>query len=450
MKFLGIDFGSGKEGKQLPQITDADRKWMDEIYSWFISTFGHPSPLDKQILVTEEFFPTYFANNDAKALFQDCIELYALEGLEISLNIFEDLRDTSAEEIHVEGFGMDINLEYQKGEDGSPQFIINLSKQLAAHKRRLPSQMALMFSQIYLVLSDPQFMEREDLMLQSNLLAIFQNTSYIIGPELHVADQVGRPFGHSTFVSGSQIPMPVFAYVLALHHYVSDIPFSENLDLLPADLRKEVQVAFNYLQNQGNSLRDEKMIAAFEYDEKAWDAFEKHDYDIAIDLQKRAIEYYKGNLYKARSLNSLGYFLTIDQQPENAMEALLEADRINAYDEHVLGNIAYLLIQQDRLEEADETLEAAFQRPGADIPYLNFCQAIWLHARVEYKEADKLFKELLKEQNQEYPIHLLEYHYALLLEETDQLGEAIQVLENAVTRKEPRAVEMLKRLKTEP
>lgn len=449
MKFLGIDFGSGKEGKQLPQITDADRKWMDEIYGGFISTFGYPSPHVKHILVTEEFFPTYFANNDAKALFQDCIELYELEGLELSLNIFEDLRDTSAEEVHVEGFGMDINLEYQKGEDGSPQFTINLSKQLADHQRRLPSQMALMFMQIILVLVDPQSIEQEDFLIQTNLLAIFQNTSYIVGPELHVADQVGRPFGHSTFVSGSQIPMPVFAYVLALHHYVSDMPLTENLDLLPADMRKEVKVASSYLHAQGTPLKDEKMIAALEYDKKAWDAFEKHDYDIAIDLQKRAIEYYKNLPYKANGLNSLGYFLTIDQQPEEAMEALLEADRLDGNHEHVLGNIAYLLIQQDRLEEADETLEAAFHRPGADTLYLNFCHAIWLHARVEYKEADKLFKELLKEQKQEYPIHLLEYHYALLLEETGQLGEAIQVLENAVTRKEPRAVELLKRLKTE-
>lgn len=446
MKFPGIDFGGDGEKQQLPQITQADKDWVDEIYGWFIDAWTYPSPESTIVLFNAENFPRTHNEQSLEALLADFNVLYAIPANMVSIEIAKDLRDTSSLDVHIEGNDMDIALETRE-ENGIKGFVIHLSYQLSQSMDRLPYELALVFAQMHLVIADPEFESREDAYLHAHFVAVFQNFGYLLGPQLYVHKNWSNGFMEGYFRNVSPVPMPIFAYIMGLHHYVMGQELPEAIQSLPSDMRKEMELVVAYLTKHGSPLRNEKSQAAAGYYSKAFKELLAHKYDKAIDWARRSAEYHTHHNSRSDALNLLGYILLLDERYDESMQALQDALEIDPENGYALGNIACLLIYQNRLEEAEDYLNHASHQAYNDPVYLNFCQGLLLYRNNEFKESAQLFEELTtKWQNPENPIDQLEYWYALLLLDMDKKDKAIKTLEPALVRKEPKATQLMKEI----
>lgn len=443
MTFLGIDFGGDDEKHQPPQITKADKEWVDQIYDWLLEAWAYPSPDSSMVLFNADNFPKTHSKQSLESLLADFSALYSIPPNMVSVEITKDLRDTSSLEVHVEGNEMDVALETRE-ENGLKGFVIHLSNQLSQNMERLPYELALTFAQMQLIIADPEFESREDAYLHAHFVAVFQNFGYLLGPQLYVNKKWSNGITEGYFTHISPVPMPIFAYVMALHHYVMGQELPEAMRTLPADMQKEIRLAFAYLAKNGNPLRNEKSQAAAGYYSKAFKELLTHNYDKAIDWARRSVEYHPVGNSQSDALNLLGYVLLLAERYDESMEALQKALEIDPENGYALGNIACLLIYQNQLEEAEDYLNHASHQAYSDPVYLNFCQGLLLYRNKEFTESAQLFKELAAQwQNPENPIDQLEYWYALLLLDLDQKDQAIEILKPAIERKEPKATKLM-------
>jgi hypothetical protein len=90
-------FGFNKKNKNvLQRLSQEDKQWVEEGYSWMIEGMGYPSSEDGQILFTKENFPETFSAEKIlpQNLIVDLCRFFNVPETKVSFQFVTDLRDT--------------------------------------------------------------------------------------------------------------------------------------------------------------------------------------------------------------------------------------------------------------------------------------------------------------------------------------------------------------------
>src|SRR5688572_20116783 len=220
-----------------PFITDTDKAWIHENFSWLIDAYGYPSISYKPVLFTNEFFPYTFSNSTviAEYIFSDLCNLLSLDKNKISFTIEKDMRDEYGIPFRSEGY-TEIQLEKISVAEGF-NYTIFIPSALTSYPKRLVYELLYFFIVIRLTESIIEIDKNEDFPFFVYLAAIYMGFGVLIAQTMMGESKQQDGFCEVKWGYGPILPIPLFAYALALYSSLTDEKSPSWKNLLPKELQ---------------------------------------------------------------------------------------------------------------------------------------------------------------------------------------------------------------------
>lgn len=445
MKLFGVEFG-GKKPKG-PKITLEDQEWVKANLAWLHQTFGNRFDSCRNLTFKPENFLEWVVKTDPEALLSDFCHLYDIPVGSVSINIFEDLRDTSIIEYQIQGHEIDMSLESTETPTGW-EHVIHLSKSVTKQGHHLMRNMAIAIVKIQLNETAAEY-DGDDLIYFQYMTAVYMGLGYLIAPNIYVVERQSDGITASTFTSGSTLPVPILAYTLAFEHVLRDEQIPDIASQLSSEIRRELNLCFEYLSETGAVL-PEFQLGNNESDDitmlfsDAEKYFDDHNYVDALICANKIITQTDDPVNLSYAYNMLGYVYLLKGQFDDALEHFEKSAALNPDLGYPLTNQAYCLIKMGIVDDAKDLLDQASRRAIIDPGYIDRTWAL-IHAHNnDFERAESSFRSSFEKVHDW--VDLLEYDFAIFLLEMGRKEEAIAVLELAEERQEPQVIALLNEL----
>lgn len=444
MKLFGIDFGPKKPSK--PRITENDREWVNDNFSWLTGVFGSRYDDLREVTFKPEYFLEWTTKTDPESLVTDFCFLYNIPRDSVSLSIFTDLRDDiSSNEVRIQGDEMDMSVESQKDE-ASWKHTVYISNSAVKRSNHLLFQLAMALVKIQLAESETRYDEADDTRYFIYLAAVFMGLGYLIAPNMFVSQRSSDGVRESKFTVGITLPVPILGYALALEHYMRNKPLPAHISAVASDIRFELELCHEQLVNEGFELSQWEREAE-ELFKKADEMFSAHHYDAALKEAEALVELFDDSILLSDAYNMIGYAYLLTDRFEESLEPFNKSQDLDLNNAYPLTNAAYSFVKMGKIESAEKLLEIAPTRSIHDPAYIDRTWALIHYANKDFEKAESFFQSSFEKINDW--VDLLEYDYAIFLLETGRKTEAIDILQLAEGRGEPKVLALLKELQND-
>lgn len=424
-------------------ISDDDKEWIHDSFSWLIQAYGYPSENIKTVLFTQEFFPATFSIKkiDVNTLISDLCNLLVLDEKKFTYELVEDARNTDGMPYEIHGLPFECEMEVKQGQG----YHLSIAKALLDHPSRLLLSMILQTvtaRQYENKISFDNVGEPELLMYHISIyfgfgLLLYQN----LVDQGKSSDGI---FWERKWNYSSVIPAPVMAYALALFYNLKgdqDLRWKKELR---ADLLKEYDRAATYIKDNGNPLFDRhELMGRTMLDEGDLYSLQ-NDFSNAISTFQKALFVAKDEYLRMDLYNNIGYNYLRMEEYAKSIPYFQKALEINPGYGYANDNLGFAFIMNGDLETGKFYLDAALKTSDNDAghSYRNF--ALYHQKKKEYKQAEENFQKAFN--NILIPIDLLEYFYGRFLLETGDNEKGLEYLKKAVEKDEPEAIKLMEQL----
>lgn len=427
-------------------ISDADKEWVNDCFSWLIRVYGYPDRTYKTILFTKEFFPLTFSNQqiDTGSLIADLGNLLDIPGNKFTYELVEDVRDTQGVPYEIYGVPFECEMEITEKADDN-YYHLSLAKTLIKHPGRLLLNLIIETVKAKQLENRISFENVEEIDLLMFHVAIYFGYGVLLYENLvEQGKSSDGLFWESKWNFISSMPIPVMAYALALYYDLKEEndPVWRN-DLKP-DLKIEFESATDYIQRSGNPLFNKQELIIRDLMREADTYYLQNDFHSALSTYQKILflepkDYLKADLYV-----NIGYNYLRLGEYEKSIPHFQKALEINPGDGYANDNIGFAFIMSGDLESGRFYLNAAMQTDSNDAAYSYRNFALYHLKRKEYEIAEQNFQKAFD--SIQIPVDLLEYFYAQFLFETEQNEKGMEFLAKAVEKGEPEAIELMKKM----
>ncbi|HET6722012.1 MAG TPA: tetratricopeptide repeat protein, partial [Chitinophagaceae bacterium] len=406
-------------------ISDNDKEWIHDSFSWLIQVYGYPSKNIKTILFTQEFFPATFSIKkiDVNKLITDLCNLLVLDEKKITYELVEDARNIDGMPYEIHGLPFECEMEIMEGQS----YHLSIAKALLGHPSRLLLSLILQTvtaRQHENKISFGNVGEPELLMYNIGIyfgfgLLLYQN----LVDQGKSSDGI---FWEKKWHYSSDIPAPVMAYALALFYNLNGDKDPKWKKELKADLLKEYDRAATYINDNGNPLFDKhELMGRSMFDEGDLYSLQNNFSDAISTFQKALFvtkdEYLRMDLY-----NNIGYNYLRMEEYGKSIPYFQKALEINPGYGYANDNLGFAFIMSGDLETGKFYLSAALRTGDNDAGYSYRNFALYHQKKKDYKQAEENFQKAFN--NIDMSIDLLEYFYAQFLFEIDEDKKGMQYL----------------------
>ena len=421
-------------------ITDPDREWVENNFKWLIDCYGYPTK-SEYVVINERFFPKSLNSDQLtiENLVDDLAILLGLDVTKITFELMEDIRDTHG--IPYEINGQSFETETAISDSASKIYI---AKSLTKHPNRLVSSLIYEFIKIKLSNDKLAYDTGEDTGLFIYLAGIYFGFGVIISHNLVSSGRSSDGFWETKWSYVSEIPQQVMAYSLALHLSLTEDEEYNWENHLSKDFRKLLASAIKYLSDNPSSLISQSERESNSLFKKAYQEYERNDFDLAIETLQKILFLTDDNFLKADVYNNIGYFQTRKGEFEKSILNFHKALEFDPEYGYALNNLGYAYIKTGKLDEGKSLLEQALLTDYADQAYGYRNLALYYQAKGNHEQTEANFKLAFDSVND--PVDLLEFYYAEYLLEQDKIDEGKEFLEKAIAKNEPEAIIRMKEL----
>lgn len=429
-------FGFHNKGKHPKiRITEADRNWIEENFSWLIQVFGYPTRYRDQILITHKYFPKTFSSEELNIQYviDDLCNLTGVDSNLISFELHSDLRDVYGLPYEIEGKPFETETELTEN-----NYKIHIAKSLSNHPNRLIYGLIYEFIKIRLIESNLEFDTGEDTGLFIFIAGIYFGFGIPLSQNLTDRGRQDDGFWETKWNFISEMPNEVMAFGLATYAMLLDQDNPEWKNELPQELRHLFEGAIVVLQDSPLTISNKAELDASDLFQQADQEYIKGDYESAISILQKILFLTEDELLRADVLNNIGYYQIRKGEIDKSISNFQKAIQIDSNYGYAYDNLGYALILTGQIEEGKDQLEKAFRTENNDDAYTYRNFGLYYKAKNELEKSEDNFR--LAFNSQTTPVDLLEYHYADLLFELGRTEEAMKYLKKAVRKGEPEAI----------
>ena len=427
-------------------ISDADKEWVHDCFSWLLQAYGYPDRTGKTILFTEEFFPATFSNKqiDVESIVNDLCVLLSIPEDKLTYEIVEDIRDTQGMPYEIHGPAFECEMDINETVEGN-NYHIFLAKTLLKHPGRLLLNLIIETIKAKQIENNISFENDKGADLFMYNVGIYWGYGILLYQNLvEQGKSSDGLFWESKWNFASPMPTPLMAYALALYYDLKEEKKPFWKDVLKGDLQKQYIKACEYVGQTGNPLYKKQELTARDSYRSGQEFYDKNDFNNAIIEFQKALFATEDNYLKADIYNFVGYSYLRIQEYQKSIFNFQKALEIRPGYGYANDNIGFAFIMSGDLETGKFYLNAAMQTDNNDDAYSYRNFALYHQKRKEYHLAEEYFQKAFN--NIVIPVDLLEYFYANYLLELGHKERAIEYLNIAVKKGEPEAIVFLSSL----
>lgn len=424
--------------KETFKITQTDRNWVEENFSWLISAAGYPDREASQLIFNQSNFPLTFEQEgfNANAFLNDCCNHLYLYPEKIQLEFFEDIRDLSNVPFEIEGQILDsyaINTENVHK--------VFLAKDLNSHPKGLIFNIIKQLLRIRMFENKWDFESGTDTELFLIISSVFYRFGLIISATLSDQGMTYDGLWERKWNRAPEIPEEIMAFCLALFSKL----IAEEKPIWKEGLSKRMsnlyQFAGKHLNDFPSELFNTKELEAIDLYNQGVDAYTNNEFERAVEYCQKALFLTTNESIKADILNNIGYYLMRLEKFEESLNYFLRCLEINPGFAFANDNYGHALIQLGQLEKGFEYINKALDSDFNDQGYSYRNLGLFYHKKGDLSEALKNYLKAFE--NNTDSIELLDLLYGKLLLEQGKNEEGMKHIQLAVEKGEPEAIEYL-------
>lgn len=411
MKIFDINSASAGDFK----ITEDDRMWVEENFSWLIKVFGYPNRQEEQVLLTARFFPATLGSDDVSVdhVITDLCKLFSIPREIVAYEIITDLRDYNNIPYEIDGKPFECESELKKGAHK-----VFVAQSLQRHPERLIYSLIYEFVRIKLTESELEYdVGGDDTGLFVYLAGIYYGFGVMLAQNLLNAGRSSDGMWEIKWNYGSEMPLQVMAFSLATYANLTGNNDPSWKNELKGDFRKMFEEAIAFLKANPNDLYDEKEVQANDLFNLANEHFEKNELDEAISTLQKILFITDDDVMKADVYNNMGYYYLMTKNYQQGISNFRKALALGPEYGFANDNLGYALIMTGELEEGKSYLDKAMATGNNDVAYTYRNFALYYQKKKDYKLAEEWYQRSFDEKSQ---VDLLDYHYKQFLLERDK------------------------------
>lgn len=437
---MGI-FGFNKKPSKL-KITEADRMWVEENFSWLLKVYGYPTTLSEQILLNEKYFPNTFSSKNiiTENIVKDLCHILGLDPKSIKIDIIKDISDSVETPYSFDS--PFVEMETIETEEG---YKINISSLLLKTRSQLILNLIIEIIGIKLMNDNLKYDTGEDSRLFIYLAGIFFGFGVILSQSLIDVGIENDGMWERKWTYFSEMPKEIIAFGLALDSILIKEQQPNWLNELPKSIRKGYEGAMLLLNENPSSLFNEAELKSNEYFKKSIEEYENGDYDAANIILEKIIPLTNNAFMKADVYNNIGYNLMRKGNLNESIPIFSKAIEYDPSYAYPYDNLGYVLIRIGQFEEGKAYLEKAMKIENNDYAYTYRNLALYFLGIGDMGQAKLNFDKAFEQGTE---VDLLEFHYAEFLFGQGEKNEGLKYLQIAVDKGEHEAIQKLKELKS--
>ena len=428
----------------MPLAMEADRDWVNQNLIWLHKCCLDPWNSVRSIDFTLDQFPHTFgsAQPTAEVMLDDLCALLTLPRERMAVEFFEDVRDIKNMPLEIHGLPPSSDLVVDEGKDGK-RYRVQIATAIREHPRLVLKHCILEACQI---VAHECAMDTagEDNAQVKELFAVYLGFGTVLA-----RGRVEVLYKHDGLWEekvryGSALPMPMFAYALALNGRIGQFSDGDLLRPLPNEVKEEVKVALAWMAGSGaddpDLSRFEREYGIMELQRTADMHLARYEYDLAIEYYRKVLFTSEDPSEKAIMHNNIGYAHCCVGQFEKSLKSFETALSMEPEFAYAMDNMGFALIMMGELETGKTYLDHAFRTPGNHPGYSHRNLALYYWKKGDRSNAGKHFDQAFQGHGE---VDFLDFFVANFLIEDRKLDEARPHAERAASRNEPGAVELL-------
>ncbi len=421
------------------ELTEPDRRWVEENLLWIISVLGKSNLAIDQFLLNEKYFPLTFKSDIVliENIIKDLCSLFQMDEEKITFEISSDFRDVYGLPYQIEGKPFETELEIREG-----KYNIHVANSL--RNQRLIYQLTQEFIRIKLIENKFPVDKEKNSNLLIYLAGIYFGFGVLLSQNLIDHGKINDGFWETKWNYISAMPIEVMAYALALYSTVLEEKSPSWKENLPNEIKIHFEKAMNFLIHNPSQSYEIKQIESKVLLKVASQLYVKGDVEAAITQLKKIITLTNDDGLKATVFNNLGYYSIRLKHFEQAVIYFKNALTIHPNHGYANDNLGYTFIQLGKLEEGRGFLEKALKTENNDRAYSNRNFALYYQAKGDMNTAAEYFKKSFEVKTN--TVDLLEYHFANFLISQGEKEKGMEFLKVAVDKGEPEAIERMNEL----
>jgi Tfp pilus assembly protein PilF len=425
-------FGFGRKDKDVKfRITDEDRNWVEENFSWLIITYGLSNKLQDQIIISDKFFPKLFSTEDIQIqhIIEDLSKLLEIESEKVRFEIRTDLRDSNQMPYEIHGNPFETEIE-KKDE----YYTIHIAQSLSKNPNRLIFNLIYEFIKIKLIEDEVEFDTSKDTFLFLYLAGIYFNFGIPLSQNLTDQGRTDNNSWETKWSYRSEVSKELIAFSLATYSKL----YNEDSPDWKTELHKESNSLFDnaikFINQHPSIILDKNEIIALKLFEQSGQEYENKDFEKSIETLKQILSITNQDSTKTSAHNSIGYTLSRINNFEESIEHFKKATKLNPNYGHAYDNLGYSHIQLGNYQEGKKNFDLALQTGNNNVGYSHRNLGVYYSVIKEIKKSEFHFKSAFKLQTT--PTDLLELHYANFLFSQGNIEKGMQYLEQSVKKGE--------------
>ncbi len=437
-------FGFNKKTKELKfRISEPDRNWVEDNFTWLIQVYGYPTRRNEQIIISAKYFPKSFSNKDLiiQNLIEDLCNLLDLDSNKVNFEIHEDLRDVYGIPFASEGKQFEAETEILA--DNS--YKLHIAKSISKRSNRLIFSLIYEFLKIRLTENKLQFDTGDDTSLFIFIAGIYFGFGVPVSQNLTDSGRIDDGFWETKWNYVSEMPNEVMAFGLATYSKLIEQENPEWKNELPKKFKSQFDGAMNLLNETPSVIFNKAELDANDLFHLADQEYKKGNYEEAISNLQKILFLTNDELLKSDVYNNIGYYQIRSGDYEKSITNFNKALQIDPNYGFAYDNLGYSLIQMGQIEEGKQQLEKALKTENNDNAYTYRNLALYHLAKNELEQAESNFQ--LAFESKTVPVDLLELHYADFLITQNERKKGIGYLEKAVEKGEPEAIKRMNEIK---
>lgn len=439
MKLFG--FNKKKENDDF-RITEPDRLWVEDNFSWLIKVYGYPYQESEQILFSENYFPKTFKAD--KILFENIIkdlcQLLQIQESKVTFEVIYDIRDSNELPYEIEGKIFETDFETVE-----EKYKIYIANNLHKHPKRLIYSLVYELIRIKLTDNKLQFDSGDDTDLFIYLAGIFFGFGVLLSQNLKDTARVEDGFWETKWNYISDMPYEIMAYGLATYSKLIEQDKPKWKDSLPGELKGQFEKAIKYLDKNPSPLYDKEELKANELFKTAYEQYQKNEFEKAISNLQKILFLTKDDVMKADVFNNLGYYNLRLKNYKQSVQYFKKSIQILPDYGYANDNLGYALILLGNLEDGKEWLNKALETENNDVAYTYRNIALYYQAKGDLNLAEDFFNKAFESITDS--VDLLEYYYADFLFQIGKRDKGLEYLKKAVIKGEPEAIKKMNEMK---
>lgn len=434
----------------MARATELDREWVGQNMNWLDRSCREPWASARSIVLTPALFPKSFASSrpNAEAILDDLCTLLALPRKRVSVEYFMDARDIKNVPLELHGLPTSSDLVVLLN-NGNRTYKVEIANAIRNSPNLLLKHCILETSKVVAHECEMDLSGNDDEQLKE-LFAVYLG----FGPVLSngrfeiTRKQDGMWEEKSRYVSA--LPLPVFAYAVALQGYIRSVEEEALTEHLSKEVTAEVRLAYRWITDNISRESDirslEREHSANDLARRAEGQLERYEYAAALETFQALLFVSDNDFDKVAAHNNIGYVLCSMGQYEKSLRSFETALALDPDFAYAKDNMGFALIMAGQYELGRSYVEQAMRTPGNHPGYSHRNMALYHWKSGGEDRAQDSFERAFQVDGE---VDFLDLYYARFLIERGQYEEALMHSERAMEKGEPGAAELFEEVKAQ-